>query len=166
MLRDSFANYVVQTAMECADEELKAHIFDNLRPMLPAIRNTPHGRRIQNKIQDHDNGGTAPMTNANIRVVPAETAQVNGSAMPQQAYGPPVGRANRMGMVGAPSQWMNNNPFSNPHGAGLFGEAATTSPQRSQAYQTLNGNQGYPAPSFSPPGFQGFGRPPPAYGHF
>jgi len=61
MLRDSFANYVVQTAMDYADDDMKIALIEAIRPVLPAIRHTPHGRRIQTKIQDYDirNGDTA-----------------------------------------------------------------------------------------------------------
>ncbi|KAI9713362.1 MAG: hypothetical protein M1812_006640 [Candelaria pacifica] len=54
MLRDSFANYVVQTAMDYADADTKSHLIETIRPILPAIRATPYGRRIQGKIQDRD----------------------------------------------------------------------------------------------------------------
>ena len=57
MLRDSFANYVVQTAMDYADPETKTRLIDAIRPILPAIRQTPYGRRIQNKILGGDPQG-------------------------------------------------------------------------------------------------------------
>jgi hypothetical protein len=50
MLRDSFANYVVQTAMEYADPTTKGRLVDAIRPILPLIKQTPHGRRIASKI--------------------------------------------------------------------------------------------------------------------
>ena len=57
MLRDSFANYVVQTAMDFADPETKMRLTDAIRPMLPAIKQTPHGRRIAGKILTIDGQG-------------------------------------------------------------------------------------------------------------
>ena len=57
MLRDSFANYVVQTAMDYADAETKLRIIDAVRPILPAIKHTPHGRRIAGKIMSMDGQG-------------------------------------------------------------------------------------------------------------
>lgn len=57
MLRDSFANYVVQTAMDFADPETKMRIVDAVRPILPAIKQTPHGRRIAGKIMSMDGQG-------------------------------------------------------------------------------------------------------------
>lgn len=50
MLRDSFANYVVQTAMDFADPDTRQRIVDAIRPILPSIRQTPHGRRIASKM--------------------------------------------------------------------------------------------------------------------
>lgn len=50
MLRDSYANYVVQTAMEFADPETRTRIVESVRPLVHSIRGTPHGRRIAGKI--------------------------------------------------------------------------------------------------------------------
>lgn len=55
MLRDSFANYVVQTAMDFADPDTRARIVDGIRPILPSIRQTPHGRRIAGKMMASEN---------------------------------------------------------------------------------------------------------------
>lgn len=54
LLRDSFANYVIQTALEYSTPHMKMKLVDAIRPHLPAIRNTPYGRRIQAKIQAYD----------------------------------------------------------------------------------------------------------------
>ncbi|CDS09247.1 hypothetical protein LRAMOSA10607 [Lichtheimia ramosa] len=51
LLRDSFANYVVQTCLEYADEDQRLHLIDLIRPHLPSIRSTPYGKRISSKIQ-------------------------------------------------------------------------------------------------------------------
>lgn len=56
LLRDSYANYVVQTALDFADAKQRAKVFwlmqliSCIRPILPAIRNTPYGKRIQTKV--------------------------------------------------------------------------------------------------------------------
>ncbi|MCJ1287538.1 hypothetical protein MMC26_006890 [Xylographa opegraphella] len=65
MLRDSFANYVVQTALDYADAETRTRLVEAIRPILPAIRQTPYGRRIQSKIlgaegQDQLSGVSTP----------------------------------------------------------------------------------------------------------
>lgn len=51
MLRDSFANYVVQTALDYSEPQQKQRMVDMITPILPAIKQTPHGRRIASKIQ-------------------------------------------------------------------------------------------------------------------
>lgn len=57
MLSDSFANYVVQTALDYADPETKNRLIEAIRPILPSIRQTPYGRRIQSKIVVGDGQG-------------------------------------------------------------------------------------------------------------
>ncbi|KAK3315010.1 hypothetical protein B0H66DRAFT_535903 [Apodospora peruviana] len=54
LLRDSFANYVIQTALEYATPVMKHHLVETIRPLLPGIRTTPYGRRIQAKVQAYD----------------------------------------------------------------------------------------------------------------
>lgn len=50
LLRDSYANYVVQTSLDCADPAQRHALVECIRPLLPAIRNTPYGKRIQGKL--------------------------------------------------------------------------------------------------------------------
>ena len=54
LLRDSYANYVVQTAMDYSDPEMKGRLVDAIRPHLSAIKSTPHGKRISGKIAERD----------------------------------------------------------------------------------------------------------------
>ncbi|KLO20403.1 ARM repeat-containing protein [Schizopora paradoxa] len=51
LLRDSFGNYCVQTALDYADPAQRAMLVEGIRPILPLIRNTPYGKRIQSKLQ-------------------------------------------------------------------------------------------------------------------
>lgn len=81
MLRDSFANYVVQTAMDFCDLETRNRIVEAVRPILPSIRQTPHGRRIAGKIMAADTNGRSNGSSASTsgQVTPNEmstTAQV------------------------------------------------------------------------------------------
>lgn len=143
LLRDSFANYVVQTAMEFADEETKILIIETLRPMMPNIRNTPHGRRIQSKIQDYDNGGVGAITNANMQSLAGPSNVANGNMHHSQPMNaPPTGRGNRMGMVGAPPQWTNGNSLGGATGSFGGGDVAAGAP-RNQAFNMLNGVSNY-----------------------
>ncbi|KAH9947956.1 ARM repeat-containing protein [Amylocystis lapponica] len=51
LLRDSYGNYCVQTALDYAEPSQRALLVEGIRPVLPLIRNTPYGKRIQNKLQ-------------------------------------------------------------------------------------------------------------------
>ena len=64
MLRDSFANYVVQTALDYGDNRHKQQMVDMITPMLPNIKQTPHGRRIASKIQTMKVTPTVPVVEA------------------------------------------------------------------------------------------------------
>lgn len=57
LLRDSFANYVVQTCLDYAEPAQRAQLVECIRPILPSIRNTPYGKRIQSKLQRDDSQG-------------------------------------------------------------------------------------------------------------
>jgi hypothetical protein len=76
MLRDSFANYVVQTAIDFADPESRTTLMDAIRPILPAIRQTPHGRRIAGKMVSLD---------AQARASDGALLQPNGHAVDDNA---------------------------------------------------------------------------------
>ncbi|KAI2485057.1 Pumilio-family RNA binding repeat [Pyrenophora tritici-repentis] len=54
LMRDSFGNYVIQTALEFAPAELCMHLIEMMRPLLPSIRQTPYGRRIMSKVGERE----------------------------------------------------------------------------------------------------------------
>jgi hypothetical protein len=54
LMRDSYGNYVIQTALEFAPPDLCLVLMESMRPLLPAIRQTPYGRRIQSKVQERE----------------------------------------------------------------------------------------------------------------
>ncbi|KAL8947592.1 MAG: hypothetical protein Q9222_006144 [Ikaeria aurantiellina] len=86
MLRDSFANYVVQTAIDYADPDTKTLLVDAIRPILPSIRQTPYGRRIQSKIMGGEvhgrlSGGGTPNDSSAPGQIPLNRHITNGSAM-------------------------------------------------------------------------------------
>ena len=163
LLSDSFANYVVQTAMDFAEDELKSQLYDNIRPFLPLIRHTPHGRRIAAKIQEHDGGS------GNLQVGMSATnfnsTASSASVDPHGPFSMPTGRANRMGMVGPPAQWPGSSPFGAGHAApGTFlnsiNHISSPAPQRNQTYTLLNGTQNYQNHGYGAPGYG------PGYQHF
>ncbi|EHL03072.1 putative Pumilio domain-containing protein C6G9.14 [Glarea lozoyensis 74030] len=71
LLRDSFANYVIQTALDYANPAMKTRLIEAIRPHLPAIRTTPYGRRIQAKIQGNE-GRSGPSSG---QATPAEMVE-------------------------------------------------------------------------------------------
>lgn len=52
LLNDAFGNYVLQTSLDVANASDLAKLAESLQPLLPNIKNTPHGRRIMIKIQN------------------------------------------------------------------------------------------------------------------
>ncbi|CAK7217417.1 hypothetical protein SBRCBS47491_003159 [Sporothrix bragantina] len=71
LMRDSFANYVIQTALDYATPYMKVRLVDNIRPHLAQIRSTPYGRRIQAKIQTYDSRSG----HSSGQVTPADASQ-------------------------------------------------------------------------------------------
>eukprot|EP01027_Heterolobosea_sp_BB2_P000368 GEZU01000526.1.p1 GENE.GEZU01000526.1~~GEZU01000526.1.p1 ORF type:complete len:767 (-),score=228.44 GEZU01000526.1:927-3227(-) len=57
MLQDSFANYVVQTAMSVSDAQQFNAFNEKIRPILHLIRNTPYGKKIENKLNKRPSQG-------------------------------------------------------------------------------------------------------------
>ncbi|EPX72170.1 RNA-binding protein [Schizosaccharomyces octosporus yFS286] len=51
MLKDSFANYVIQTALDNADPKQRMKLAERIKPLIPSIKNTPCGRRIISKLE-------------------------------------------------------------------------------------------------------------------
>jgi len=50
LIQDPFGNYVIQTAMNVADPHQYGKLVEGIKPYLPALRNTPYGKRIQMKM--------------------------------------------------------------------------------------------------------------------
>jgi hypothetical protein len=47
LLQDQYANYVIQSALSvCKQGALHSGLVDAIRPHLPALRNSPYGKRI------------------------------------------------------------------------------------------------------------------------
>jgi hypothetical protein len=61
LLRDHYANYVVQTALEHGDVDTKNRLWDLIIPLIQNLRSTPCGRRLVQKLQqrDQDEGTSA-----------------------------------------------------------------------------------------------------------
>jgi len=50
LLQDPYANYVIQTSLNVSEPMQHARLVEAIRPHLTSLRNTPYGKRIQNKI--------------------------------------------------------------------------------------------------------------------
>ncbi|KAI0479285.1 ARM repeat-containing protein [Xylariaceae sp. FL0804] len=71
LLKDSFGNYVVQTALEHSTYDMKHRLVDAIRPMLATIRGTPYGRRLAAKITQIESHSA----NASGQSTPADPTQ-------------------------------------------------------------------------------------------
>jgi len=80
LIKDSYANYVVQTAMDHSDTEQKAHLHDAIRPIIPQIRNTPCGRRMMSKLTQSEGSGFTT-GNSSGNATPQESSPVRGMPM-------------------------------------------------------------------------------------
>ena len=85
MVRDAYANYVVQTALEYADLETKERMVDHIRPILPSLKNTPHGRRISSKIMAAESLSRSAPLSASITSSPGALNDVTST----DSFAPP-----------------------------------------------------------------------------
>lgn len=134
LLRDSFANYVIQTALEFATPHQKYRLVESIRPILPQIRTTPYGRRIQAKVSAYDNRGSASSSG---QATPADNTQ--GQI--------PLRQAHSRGMSGGGSM-LPSNGITNGGMPVLGGDAARPNAPAYPNSIVLNA----PAPAQSAPG--------------
>lgn len=131
LLRDSFANYVVQTALDYAEpnqrqsvsiatsfqaylQPLTASVFqlvDHIRPILPMIRNTPYGKRIQSKLQRESQGNVQDHFGGAVGGFPGQNSVMNLGGMNNFGSGGFGG-----GRGGFQSHRGHNNNHNNQHG--------------------------------------------------
>ncbi|OTA54927.1 ARM repeat-containing protein [Hypoxylon sp. EC38] len=78
LLRDNYGNYVVQTALEHCTYHMKVTLVEAIRPLVPHVRTTPYGRRLQAKIQQHDNRSG----NSSGQITPSDPTQGQISIRP------------------------------------------------------------------------------------
>lgn len=64
-LRDSYANYVIQTCLDFAEDDQRAQFIACIRPFLPSIRNTPYGKRIYSKIHNNPSNNISNSSSSN-----------------------------------------------------------------------------------------------------
>lgn len=131
LIRDAYANYVVQTALEHATLYMKQQMVETIRPILPAVRQTPYGRKIQAKVNAYDS--------ANGRVGSGQTTPSDTSqAQVHSRSGQPRGMSNssiltpgfQNGINGVNGIKANQGPPTFPPGSMV--SIPPPQPQRSQ----------------------------------
>jgi hypothetical protein len=50
LLQDSYGNYVIQSALSVSSGTTHSDLVDAIKPFLPSLRGTPHGKRILQKV--------------------------------------------------------------------------------------------------------------------
>jgi hypothetical protein len=58
LLQDSYANYVVQSALTVSHGEVHTSLVEAIKPFMTALRGTPHGKRILHKLGTVSGGGS------------------------------------------------------------------------------------------------------------
>ena len=116
LMRDSYGNYVIQTALEFAPPELCMHLIDAMRPILPQIRQTPYGRRIQSKVQEREGrlaafAGRAPSGHVSPSTVSGAQTSDAGSSYQTPMYTAP---ANYNANIASPQPHRQPHRLSNP----------------------------------------------------
>lgn len=129
MLRDSFANYVVQTAMDYADPETRTRIIDAIRPILPSIRQTPHGRRIAGKMMGSE-GSSRSSTAPSGQVTPNDTTT---GQIPANLQKPFMYQHNSFPNNGVSHQFGNQNGTYSETGAPFVPGSASGSASNPQS---------------------------------
>ncbi|KKY38053.1 putative rna-binding protein [Diaporthe ampelina] len=156
LIRDSYANYVVQTALEHATHYMKQRLVDIIRPILPTVRQTPYGRKIQAKVSAYDstNGRSSG------QMTPADPSQGQIPIRPAQTRG-----MSNTSSILTPGAFQNGTNGLNNRGAQVFPTSAslTVPPPQSQHPQQ------YAPPQFvnhiaSAPYAQGQGAPGASHG--
>ncbi|PPQ67410.1 hypothetical protein CVT25_005989 [Psilocybe cyanescens] len=146
LLRDSYGNYCVQTALDYADPAQRTLLVEGIRPVLPLIRNTPYGKRIQNKLQreqmDHFGGFPNQQALVNIALSNQGMGSLSNRHIPQGHAANPL----------ADVYGSSNGLYSIP-GQGNFGQSHLNSQMHNLQPQSIDGyvlqgnsshNQGLP----------------------
>ncbi|KAF1831044.1 mRNA binding protein-like protein Pumilio 2 [Decorospora gaudefroyi] len=122
LMRDSYGNYVIQTALEFAPPELCVHLIEAMRPILPQIRHTPYGRRIMSKVGERE---------ARLAAYAGRTSSGHGS--PHTTQGSEAG-----GMYAQAPAYQPSN-----------GSSAYQGHSSSSGYHDSNGSSGYQTPMYT-----------------
>jgi hypothetical protein len=117
LMRDAYGNYVIQTALEFAPAELCVLLIEAMRPILPAIRQTPYGRRIMSKVSEregrlaHYSGRTSSGHGTPHTTMGGSDESVSGYAPSSSAYAP-----SNVATIG----YQGNNAYHMPNGSSSY----------------------------------------------
>ncbi|WVW82832.1 hypothetical protein I302_104844 [Kwoniella bestiolae CBS 10118] len=70
LLRDAFGNFPLQTALVAASAEQRQELLDLINPIIPQIRNTPVGKRLENRINQFDLDDTSTANTSDTETTP------------------------------------------------------------------------------------------------
>ncbi|WWC69214.1 uncharacterized protein I206_103151 [Kwoniella pini CBS 10737] len=76
LLRDAFGNFPLQTALKAASPEHRQELLDIIEPLLPQVRNTPVGKKLEVQIEELKKGNDQ---SANGSSVGDSTTDTNGT---------------------------------------------------------------------------------------
>lgn len=140
LIRDSYANYVIQTALEHATIYMKKELVEVIRPILPAVRQTPYGRKIQAKVNAYDaNGGRL----GSGQMTPADPTQGQIPLRPTHPRG--LSNNNNSTSILTPGYQNGMNGVSGSRGSQMFPPSSSvTVPPQSQRAQHYAPPQQFP----------------------
>ncbi|CAO3576649.1 unnamed protein product [Absidia cylindrospora] len=124
LLRDSFANYVIQTCLDYADQDQKVQLVERIRPHLASIRSTPYGKRIHSKIQrEQQQGRYGNRQHLHYQSMPSlrAAAAAAASASPATSANGRTGPAYNTGLPCQDNSTMAGFPLN--YNMGILGES-------------------------------------------
>lgn len=88
LLRDQYGNFPVQTALAEAEKDQRDKLLGIIIPLMPNLRHTPCGRRLEGRINELESKGElpaagsweSPVLSSESESNSPETPQVNGGA--------------------------------------------------------------------------------------
>lgn len=130
LLHDAYGNYVLQTTLDVADDASFRQLSEMLRPAIPDVRNTPHGRRILSKLISRGGASSSASFGYAAVAAAAVTADVDPSTA-SNATGPTVATS----PVG---NTRTTSRIESTHNGNQHGSLASSNPQLGR-YRSLNG---------------------------
>lgn len=84
LLRDGFGNFTVQTALNEADTDQRDQLLGIIVPLMPQLRHSPCGRRLDAKLQEYEAKGILPssVSTSSLDHKDADSAAIDGLTVP------------------------------------------------------------------------------------